>query len=156
MKTTLILVLIFGALSCGKKEVSSAPERSQDAITQNEYLDILNNHRTKLGLAPLIYSFIIEPVAYEHSLNMAEKRTSFGHNGWRSRCREITDKLRGNACSEIVAMGQKTPQAVFDAWHNSSSHRNSLENPRYTHTGLGFVKNEKGVMYWTQLFLEVP
>jgi len=155
MKTILIFTLLFGVLSCGKTKNSSGLERSQEAITQSEYMEILNSHRQRLGLKPLIYSYIIEPVAYEHSDDMAKKNTSFGHNGWRARCRKITDELRGNACSEIVAMGQKTPQAVFDAWYKSSSHRTSLENPRYTHTGLGFVKNSKGVIYWTQLFLEV-
>jgi uncharacterized protein YkwD len=156
MKSIFLSIFILVFSSCGKNSSSdSNRERSQDAITQNEYMEILNSHRQRLGLRPLIYTLIIEPVAHEHSDDMARGKTSFGHSGWRARCRKITDELRGNACSEIVAMGQKTPQAVFDAWYNSSSHRASLENPRYTHTGLGVVKNSKGVIYWTQLFLEV-
>lgn len=155
MNKILISFSLILLLSCGKDSADSNPERRQEAVTQGEYLEILNQHRQALGLNRLEHSYVIEAVAYEHSSFMAEAPGRFNHNGWKGRCDRISSELKGNACSEIIAMGQKTPQAVFDSWYKSSSHRASLENPRYTHTGLGFVTNSKGVTYWTQLFLEV-
>lgn len=34
-------------------------------------------------------------------------------------------------------------------------HRRELENPAFTHTGLGIFKDGKGVIYWTQMMVRL-
>ena len=51
---------------------------------------------------------------------------------------------------ENIAKGQTTPQAVVNAWMNSSGHRANILNSGYTKIGVGYVENGK---YWTQMFI---
>ncbi len=119
-------------------------------------MDLVNDHRLDLGLDSLIYSEEIERKAVEHSQNMANGSVAFGHTGSSARCSSIMTSLGpANLCGEIVAKGQKTPDAVFASWMGSSGHRSKIENSRYTHTGVSVIKNDSGVSFWTQIFLEV-
>ncbi|MBQ7974249.1 MAG: SafA/ExsA family spore coat assembly protein [Clostridia bacterium] len=54
------------------------------------------------------------------------------------------------AAGENIAKGQSTPQAVVNAWMNSSGHRANILNSSYTHIGVGYVASGK---YWTQMFI---
>lgn len=51
---------------------------------------------------------------------------------------------------ENIAKGYKTPEAVVDAWMNSSGHRANILNSTYTHIGVGYVASGN---YWTQMFI---
>ena len=51
---------------------------------------------------------------------------------------------------ENIAMGYPTPQAVVNAWMNSSGHRANILNAAYTKIGVGYVA---GGNYWTQMFI---
>lgn len=51
---------------------------------------------------------------------------------------------------ENIAMGQRTPEEVVNAWMNSSGHRQNILNPNFTHIGVGYVENGN---YWTQMFI---
>lgn len=129
---------------------------SQDPFVMDTYLTLVNNHRAKLGMRPVEPSPHIEKVAVDHSRQMARGRQFFGHTGWKQRCGEIKEKMgHGNLCGEIIARGQKNAHAVFRAWLNSPPHRQVIEGRRYTHTGLGYYKDLKGTINWTQLFLEL-
>lgn len=161
MKTLLIISLLLGVIACGKNSSSSSsqgPERDTPEVTnetfEEEYVKLLNNYRVSLGLRKLIYVKRIEEVANEHSIYMAGGRGRFGHRGWKGRCGKLLNELDGQNCGEIVAMGQTTPHEVFNAWLNSRTHRRMLENPHFTHTGIGIRKNPQGTHFWTQLFLE--
>lgn len=159
------MILLNLTIACGKgfEEKKKANGTKQaDPITRDgfilnqEYLSMVNDYRHKLGLKSLTYNSDIEDVALSHSRIMAKKNRPFGHVGFSQRCRRISDRL-GNQkrCGEIVAMGQKTPKAVFKAWLSSAAHKGELEHPLMTHTGLGFFEDENGVIYWTQIFIEL-
>lgn len=120
-----------------------------------EFMLILNEHRESLSLDPITLSASLSEIASEHSLNMAEKKIVFGHEGFSSRCAEARQALGGgNLCAENVAMGQKSPKQAFDAWINSPGHRANIEQSRHSHTGFGFAKSVEGKWYWTEIFLE--
>ena len=51
---------------------------------------------------------------------------------------------------ENIAYGQRTPQAVVNAWMNSSGHRANILNSSYTQIGVGYVASGN---YWTQMFI---
>lgn len=164
MKKHLLVLSLLGILtSCGgssssssKSSPSRAPSETISPLKVDEYLELVNAHRKRLGLRVLESTPVIQEVAEEHSKNMAMGYQRFGHNGWKLRCQEVKASLGGgNMCGEIVAWGQKTPRAVFNAWLGSRSHRLTIEGNRYTHTGLGFMRSRSGEIYWTQIFLEL-
>ena len=54
------------------------------------------------------------------------------------------------SAGENIARGQKTPEAVVNAWMNSSGHRANILNASYTEIGVGYVAEGN---YWTQMFI---
>ena len=162
MKIFFLFLIFTSLISCGKKSSSSKPQnevREDEVIDdlssfEKDYIKLLNNYRSSLGLNKLTYVKIIEDVALEHSHYMATGIGRFGHRGWRSRCQRLMNELQGSQCGEIVAMGQKSPQDVLNAWIQSPSHRKSVENPDFTHTGLGIRENKKGLIFWTEIFIQ--
>jgi uncharacterized protein YkwD len=126
------------------------------ASTKTEqFMKLINDHRISIGVQPLVHDEELADVAIEHSSNMATGITPFGHDGFSERCAEGRAILGGgNLCGENVAMGQKTVQAAYTAWMNSSGHKANIEQPRVTHTGFGFAQSKTGAYYWTQIFIE--
>lgn len=121
-----------------------------------EFMLLVNDHRRSLGLRGLIHHEELAEIARKHSQNMAAGIVSFGHTGFSSRCSDAREALGGgNLCAENVAVGQKSPETVFNSWMSSSGHRANIEKARVTHTGLGHAKNSSGKYYWTQIFIEL-
>ena len=54
------------------------------------------------------------------------------------------------AAAENIAMGQRTPEEVVNAWMNSDGHRKNILSSSYTHIGIGYMENGN---YWTQMFI---
>jgi uncharacterized protein YkwD len=136
---------------------STAHAFETDEVATQDFMKLLNNHRISLGLKALTYSEDIELVATTHSRRMAQKKLPFGHMGSKFRCRAIIYSLdleRGAHCGENVAMGQETAAEVFKAWIESPEHREAIEDPTYTHAGLGIYRDFRGYRYWTQIFID--
>jgi uncharacterized protein YkwD len=136
------LILLNLALACGdgfeKKQAKKTGQTQEaqeiDASTLNQmYLELVNDHRNKLGLDQLTYHASIHEISYSHSKGIG----------------------RIKLCGEIVAMGQKNIKAVFQAWLDSPKHREAIEEPRYSHSGLAVYTDVRGVKYWTQMFVEL-
>lgn len=155
MKTIFILLLLLGFLSCGKNPSSPSRNRSLQTVTDPGYFYLMNDYRIKLGLLPLTYSSVIEEEAKTHSEWMASGKGPFGHEGWEERCKRLRTHYRSLRCGEIVAMGQKTPERVLEAWLGSPPHRASIEFAEWTHTGVGVARNTDGKLFWTQIFLKL-
>lgn len=181
MKKLLIIILLF-TLGCNKDSsntVESSPELTDAPITGDtgtstsgsnsgieypselpkswteEFMDLVNAHRTGMGLRSLIHNEDLAQIVREHSQNMANGSVAFGHSGFSTRCSDARSALGGgNWCGENVAAGQRTPQAAFTSWMNSSGHRANIESTRATHTGFGYAKNSSGKYYWTQIFIQ--
>ena len=119
------------------------------------FMKLVNDHRSSIGLKALTHVEGMGAIAEGHSEDMASGSVSFGHSGFSGRCSDARAVLgSGNLCAENVAYGQKTVNAAFTSWMNSSSHRANIESSRLTHTGFGFAKSSSGTWYWTQIFLE--
>lgn len=152
MKTIICLVILLAF------SLSVHAEPDALAIT-DKFNSLVNTHRQAMGLKPLKHSEEISDIAWTHSRRMAQKRIPFGHMGSKLRCRAVFNELdldAGTHCGENVAMGQGTPEEAFKAWLDSPEHREAIEDPTYTHAGLGFYKNMFGQIYWTQIFVTVP
>ena len=162
MKKLLSLLILFSLNACQGKDGSSSETGASDSreaveseSLTSQFMVLVNNHRKSIGLKPFTHSDSIALIALGHSHDMATKEVSFGHTGFSSRCTDARNVMSGgNLCAENVAWGQKTAQAVFTSWMNSSSHRANIENGRLTHCGLGISQSSSGALYWTHLFLE--
>ena len=110
----------------------------------------MNDHRVSIGLPPLIWDRRVSVVARAHSRDMLV-RHFFSHtdpDGLRSRDRIGAAGIRYSALGENIAYGHATGTSVLNAWLLSSGHRANIENPTYTHHGVGKVGT-----YWTHVFL---
>lgn len=159
MKKVFSFILLAVLISCNGKDSSSGESAQMNAETQtliSKFMELVNNHRKSLGLKALIHADNMALIALGHSEDMASQKVAFGHTGFSGRCDDAREAMNGgNLCSENVASGQKTAEAVFDSWMNSSSHRANIENARVTHCGVAMAKSPGGTPYWTHLFLEL-
>lgn len=164
MKLLRALILMGLSMACGQGFDQDEPESTRQQEAQEvdtysinqEYLGLLNDDRVTLGLRPLIYNSIIENFAKEHSKGMANGGRSYGHLGLNKRCRKIGRKLTPTkSCSEIISRSGKTTSELLKIWKSSSDDLKELHSLAFTHTALGIYKDPNGVIYWTQIFVEL-
>lgn len=162
----MILALLF-LVSCNDETVNAVNPMSglKDAIEntttesdfKRQFFELLDAHRSSLGITTIIHSDIIDGVANQHSINMAMGIVNFGTTGSGGRCTQIKTALgQGTICAELVGKGYKSPQQVFNAWKAAPVQRQKMESTDYTHAGIGFQKSASGIMYWTHIYLEIP
>lgn len=120
-----------------------------------EILQLINNHRATLQLAPLVFYAAIQAASHQHSNNMAQGSIAFGHDGFAVRANELIQLLKGTAASENVAMGQQSANEVVQSWLNSEGHRKNIEGD-YNLTGIAVVKSASGENLFTQIFIKAP
>lgn len=116
-------------------------------------LELINDHRSHIGLRPLKMNDAIPPIAEQHSHNMALKRTPFGHKGFDARMESVSTKVPSNSWAENVAFGSDDPKEIVDMWLNSSGHRKNIEG-NYDQTGIGIAVSKDGYYYYTQIFVK--
>ena len=158
----LLFVLLFLINGCEKMNNGNwadynrtIAEASMHTFT-TEYMELVNNHRKEIGLAPLIYDEALAMIAQVHSQDMASGAVDFGHSGFELRCLEVGSVFGGETiCSENLAEGQRTPYAVYAAWMNSEGDRANIEKSQSTHTGLSYKLADTGSLYWTQIFIDL-
>ena len=119
---------------------------------ESEVVRLVNEQRAKNGLKPLRANWELSRVARYKSQDMVDNRyfshTSPTYGTPFQMIRNFGISFR--TAGENIAYGQRTPQAVVNAWMNSSGHRANILNASYTQIGVGYVA--KG-HYWTQMFI---
>ena len=119
---------------------------------ENEVIRLVNVERSKKGLQPLRANWELSRVARFKSQDMVDNRyfshtsPTYGSPFQMIRSFGMTYRTAG----ENIAYGQRTPQAVVNAWMNSSGHRANILNASYTQIGVGYVADGH---YWTQMFI---
>jgi uncharacterized YkwD family protein/spore coat assembly protein SafA len=119
---------------------------------EKEVVRLVNEIRVKNGLRELTYDWQLSRVARIKSQDMRDNRyfshtsPTYGSPFQMMKSFGITYRSAG----ENIARGQQTPQAVVNAWMNSSGHRANILNSSFTHIGVGYVADGK---YWTQMFI---
>lgn len=119
---------------------------------ESEVIRLVNVQRTQNGLKPLTANWELSRVARYKSQDMVENRY-FSHTSptYGTPFQMIRNfGLSFRTAGENIAYGQRTPQAVVNAWMNSSGHRANILNASYTQIGVGYVANGH---YWTQMFI---
>lgn len=129
------------------------PQVSSGALAyEAEVVRLVNEARAQNGLKPLAANWELSRVARYKSEDMV-KNGYFSHNSPTYGTPFQMIKAFGlsyRTAGENIAYGQKTPQAVVNAWMNSSGHRANILNAFYTQIGVGYVA---GGNYWTQMFI---
>ena len=118
---------------------------------ENEILRYVNEDRQSHGLAPLEMNAFESELAEKHSRDMASGRVKFGHDGFNSRAKAIQKSLGGTMVGENVASGPMTAREVVDGWLHSPGHKKNIEG-NFKLTGIGYARDKKGDIYFTQIF----
>ena len=119
---------------------------------EQEVVRLVNEQRVQNGLKPLTENWELSRVARYKSQDMVDNRY-FSHTSptYGSPFQMIRDfGISFRRAGENIAYGQRTPQAVVNAWMNSPGHRANILNAAYTQIGVGYVSNGN---YWTQMFI---
>ena len=119
---------------------------------ENEVIRLVNEIRTQYGLKTLEADWQLSRVARYKSQDMKDKHY-FSHTSPTYGSPFDMMKAFGlsyRSAGENIAMGQTTPQAVVNAWMNSSGHRANILNASFTKIGVGYVASGH---YWTQMFI---
>lgn len=134
-------------------QVLTVPQVSSSVVAfENEVIRLVNVERAKYGLDALQANWELSRVARYKSQDMADNRY-FSHTSPTYGTPFQMMKAFGlsyRTAGENIAYGQRTPQAVVNAWMNSSGHRANILNASYTKIGVGFVAEG---YYWTQMFI---
>ena len=119
---------------------------------EKEVVRLVNDIRTQRGLPELTYNWELSRVARYKSQDMKDNKyfshTSpvYGTPFQMMRSFGITYRSAG----ENIARGQRSPEAVVNAWMNSSGHRANILSTSFTQIGVGYVADGN---YWTQMFI---
>ncbi|WP_432667620.1 SafA/ExsA family spore coat assembly protein [Wukongibacter baidiensis] len=122
---------------------------------EQEVIRLCNLERQKAGLPAYSHNWQLSRVARYKSEDMAN-RGYFSHTSptYGSPFQMMKNfKIKYSAAGENIAMGQRTAQAVVQGWMNSSGHRANILSRNFTQIGVGYAKNSKGTIYWTQMFI---
>lgn len=134
-------------------QVLTIPQLDPTVVSfEREVIRLVNEIRVQNGLKPLTEHWELSRVARYKSQDMVDNRY-FSHTSptYGSPFQMIKAfGLSFRTAGENIAYGQRTPQAVVNAWMNSSGHRANILNASYTQIGVGYVAAGH---YWTQMFI---
>ena len=126
------------------------PDESAKSYIE-QVVALVNAERAKVNLPALTMSTDLN---YAAQIRAVETTQSFSHT--RPNGSSFSSVLTENGipyrrAGENIAWGQKTPEAVVNAWMNSEGHRANILNKNFTSIGVGYYLNGS-TPYWVQLF----
>ncbi len=140
--------------STATKAPSTTNNSAQASVSSEiqQVVDLTNKERAKQGLAALQIDTNLTKSAQAKSKDMKDNNyfshtsPTYGSPFDQMKSFGVTYKTAG----ENIAMGQRTPAEVVEAWMNSEGHRANIMNANFTHIGVGL--SDSG-FYWTQQFI---
>jgi uncharacterized protein YkwD len=123
------------------------------ATMEAQVITLTNQQRAANGCGALRADARLTAAARAHSTDMVTNNF-FSHTGSNGSDFVAREKAAGYtaASAENIAWGQKTPEAVMDAWMNSAGHRANILNCGSVAVGVGLAYTAGGSAYWTQDF----
>lgn len=133
------------------KEGIRAPERPADNSYAEQVIALTNQARVENGLAPLAISTSLMESAQFKTNDMAAtgimSHDSPNYGGLQNILNRFN--IAYSYAGENLAVGQRSPEEVVNAWMNSPDHRENILSSNYTHIGVGYSNSGN---YWTQHF----
>jgi uncharacterized protein YkwD len=154
----IISFLFFSFQSCTTQKAFKADyhkgySNSSIESVRARVFDLVNDYRREHGLKPLSEITVVDNVAEAHSRQMAGHHIPLGHAGFEKRYKQIGSSMSGiKGMAENVAYGHLTAEEVVDLWLGSKGHRKNIQGD-YNKTGIGIVRDAKGQLYFTQIFV---
>ncbi len=164
MKTKLrgliVLTMLVVFASCSKDELDQNDVVNQEIdlsiVLKNDVqmsqgiLDLVNDHRSSIGLNPLIMDqSYASAYAVDHTDYMIAM-SQINHDNFHIRSKALKDR-GAERVGENVAYGYDDAESVVNSWLNSPAHKEIIEG-NYTHSGFGVFQNAQGRYFFTQLF----
>lgn len=122
-----------------------------DAYAQ-EVLTLTNAQREAAGLNPLSADPVLTEMAMLRAKELKESYSHTRPSG--ENCKTVFGEFETDLrfWGENAAKGNRTPEAVVEAWMGSQGHRENLLREGAECLGVGVWQDEDGILYWVQLF----
>ncbi len=115
--------------------------------------NLVNSHRTSIGVEPLLWNDVAANYARIHSWNISKGITAFGHDGFGDRVNSIIIKIKLMTPSENVVASYGVGQSSFNAWLSSSGHKENIEDKYSNVAGIGYYQGSGTYTnVYTQIF----
>lgn len=145
-----VIVPDFGIVEDGWEEFPPEYSWPVERLAK-EVVRLTNIEREKAGVQPLIYHPSLEKGAMvrakEISYHFSHTRPNGQTSGTAAEAFDV-----GDVGGENIAMGQKTPERVVEAWMDSPGHRHTMMLAHYKYLGVGCYRDETGMLHWVQTF----
>ena len=154
----LMLMLVF---SCSNDaDLIEVVERPDDipyaySILEQEVSLLVNSHRERLGLSPLIMLNESSFQSQKQSDHMIEYR-HMCHDNFSDRYDYLVASVDAIRVGENTAFGFETASSVVNNWLKSYTHKNIIEDPMFTHFGISIKKGDDSNNYFCQIFVSLP
>jgi uncharacterized protein YkwD len=146
-------------LQAGRADDPRGPSSSEGAkvkLSEDEQrvLDLTNQAREKEKLPPLRPNVLLFAAARGHSANMARQgKMEHVLDGKNPGDRVKAAGYRYSWVGENIASTDGAPVAeVFKGWMESKAHRENILGEHFDEIGIGIARNDKGDVYYTQVF----
>lgn len=131
---------------------SNVTNGNYNANYANEVLTLVNQERSKAGLAPLKMNAAASNAAKVRAKEIVSKFDHTRPNGQSPFSALDAAGAKYSAAGENIAYGQPTPSAVMNGWMNSPGHRANILKSNFKEIGIG-AYYQNGKYYWVQLFI---
>lgn len=113
-------------------------------------VDLTNQHRASVGLAPVIVDFRLTNAAQSHANDLAATQTlrhdsSYGYNPGQ---RIAAQGYVARTWAENAAYGYPDAPGVMAGWIASPGHDANLLNASVVNIGVAAARGTNGVIYW--------
>lgn len=132
----------------GNEKISIDPDKMEEDL-----MDLVNGHRSSIGLSTLAKSTSAYKYAEEHN-NYMISHNALSHDNFDSRASKIAAETNAVSISENVARYYTSAEKTLEAWVESASHKKAMEGD-FTHTTLSVQLDKGGRPYFTQIFIKV-
>jgi uncharacterized protein YkwD len=151
-RRTFLALAAAGALSACASTIPVVPKGAStpETLTDDEILVAINTVRKANGAPAWTYNPRLEDAARAQARLMAQKDTLSHDLGVTLRQRVTTAGYLG-AVGENVAKGYTNLQGAIEGWMNSSGHRSTLLNSKFTEFGLAVARSSSGKLYWAMI-----
>lgn len=131
---------------------SKDEKRFQEAA--DRILELTNQARLKEGRKPLKMNPLLTRAAQGHSENMG-KQDKLDHvlddKGPSDRILAAGYKFSYNG-ENVAYSSELDPKETFEGWMNSPPHKKNILGENFTEIGIALARNNKGEVYYTQVF----
>lgn len=149
----LLLFLALPVVWADEKKDSPKFEMTKE---ERIFLDLLNRERANHHLPELKPHPLLFKAARGHSENMAkERKMEHELKGKKPVDRVDATGYNWGKVSENIAKaedGEPQLSEIVKKWMESKTHRDNLLDKNVAETGLGIARNDKGEIYYTQVF----